>query len=481
MTAAGVGRLMGSIVAIEPLMLRQIKDYTLTRTLSESAVGATYLALDKRRGREVLVKIVSARDCEARTSAAKAAAVEHPALLRMIELDRVGEELLLVQQKPDAPPLADITARFEGDYRRIAFLIRECALALAVLHEQGVTHGDLNLNNILVSDDDVPILAEWGVGLAMHAPRDASPEAVERKQTLDQRADLFALGCVMYRLLSGEPATDQPAAVLSDPFSKHDDVAPIDSVAPEAPTELRAICSQALSTDPVHRYSDASVLVRDLDAYLFGKRRRPWVKAAFIIAGAAMVGLFGIWGTVGGGPARIVQASLERAAEGADESDALAADADYGVTVRLTKRAYATVIYRKPDGEVEVVERASGDVISRLVHQLPYGEAADRKLWPVGGRGGVGVLVVISHSAEAAPIDLIKGVLASAGEPPRTFTPETWYGDHLPSAVEPEVFDSSSGQSPRFKTVREYAQHVRGQLQRRVDDVAVCVMYIVGL
>jgi len=294
---------------------------------------------------------------------------------------------------------------------------------------------------------------------------------------------------VLYRLLASEAASDIAPAKLSDPASPHDDIAPIDRVAPEAPTELRAICSQLLSSDPVHRYLEAAPLVRDLEGYLHGKRKKPWVRISVVVIGALMVLLFGLWGTVGGGPARIIDAQItyhradtpsENVATMDASTEALTTDDRFGVRVQLAKAARVAVYYRQPSGDVQRLTELPQNQTTAALHVLPA-DADGKGLWPTGSQGGTCMVLIVSVVNEPPPLAMIEGILATAGQPPRSFVPLTWSGLYLPRKMPEQQSALADTKESRWRSLDDYAAYLRRQLNDQISDLVVAQLYVVGL
>jgi hypothetical protein len=479
---------------------QQIGTFVFRERVATTPVGAVYRGYDRADGQPVVIKVGDPRASELRLDASVLPRLAHPGIVPLRDAGLAPDgSPVIAHDAARAAPLTEAAARFREQYRQIAHFIREVALTLDHAHELGVTCGDLAPRNLYVSDDDLPLIGEMGMGLATAAGtrvaeiaregRDPA-EAVERKFKLDERADVFALGAILFYLLTGETPTDQPVARASDPHAPIDDVPPIDVAAREAPTELRAICAQALATDPVHRYLHAADVVRDLDSYLHGKRRRPMVKVGFVAVGALLVGLFGIWGTVGGGPARIVE--LEVLARRADVSTveasliraerALGLDDRFAIRARLSKAARLSVFYRDPTGTIHTLPAAAGTAELAAEFVLPADFEADEAGWHPPPPGGVGLLVIVAHADGAFPQDAVAGVLAGMKHPPRSFTALALRGRSLPTTPDLETLPVDT--DPRKRTRKswpEYADQVIRGLAPRCDDVAVGLMYVMGV
>lgn len=473
-------------------MTRQIGSYILSEQIAVSDVGTVWRGYDRGGGGPVHIKVGEPRVAELRASKVGADEVGQSGVVTVRD-SFVSEEgaPVLVTNPPQGRCVAAAYASYDGAHRQVAHLIREAALTLKAFHDAGMTHGDISERTIWIDDADLPVFAEFGMGIRMEAlpssePKRKGSEGREREFKLNQRADLFALGTVMYLLLSGQKATDHPPAEMSNPHSPADDIASIDTVAPEAPTELRAICGQLLATDPVHRYLDADTLVRDLDAYLHGKRSTPAVKLGFFLIGALLVSLFGIWGVTGGGPARIVDVSLS-VRRGANPSEAYKnlATADHAsfvgdnlsLKVVLSKPSNVAVFYLDPTGKMHSWGPTTPTRSGERSLTIPSNNG-----WRVPPPGGVGVLVVVSADDPEQMAESVQLELMSAGKPPQTYNAITWRGKNLSRQAEQSVKLNvgSSFKKERWKSFEPYADQLIKNILPVADDVAIGWVYVIG-
>ena len=168
------------------------------------------------------------------------------------------------------------------------------AVALAFAHARGLIHRDIKPANILVADDQV-LLADFGLarivdsgaaevltdsGLALGTASYMSPEQAAGDR-VDARADIYALGCVLYELLSGAPPftgasqRDVMARQATDP------VPSLRTVRREVPVALEAAIVRALAKDPAHRWPDAASFGAAMRASLVSEENSPiWTTAS---------------------------------------------------------------------------------------------------------------------------------------------------------------------------------------------------------
>ncbi|MEQ8264299.1 protein kinase [Pseudohaliea sp.] len=228
------------------------------------------LAFDPRLRRHVALKhhrLPAARLVRRRAlqEARRCAAIDHPRVPRVFDLLAAGRELLLVLQYV---PGCDLEAALSG--RRLSpatalSLAADVAAALAAAHRQGIVHGDLKAGNVLIGGDGRALLTDFGVAVAVaEKPAAVSPAAWTpehlRGEGLDARSDLFALGRLLYRLLSGfDPFAGEgaEARILRSEFPP---------LGPPLPPALSGLIAALLAADPAARPAAAGAVRRQLRA-----------------------------------------------------------------------------------------------------------------------------------------------------------------------------------------------------------------------
>ncbi len=310
-SAAVLARLGGrerSLSGSEPSSAR----YERLELVARGGMGEVWRVRDHDLGREVAMKVIHASSGpETRRRAVSLlerflhearllARLDHPGILPLhdVGLDddgRVWFTLPLVR----GDTLADLLARKPAsDAALIEILLRVCD-ALAYAHAQGVVHRDLKPSNVLVGRYGEAYVVDWGLARAgereprspTHAagPRRASetrhgevvgtPAYMPPEQAAgiqgepDPRADVYALGAILYHALSGHAPYEPAASTSRDVLSqvRQGPPEPIERVAPHAPVELVAICAKAMQRDPGLRYASVAALADDLRAHLAGR------------------------------------------------------------------------------------------------------------------------------------------------------------------------------------------------------------------
>lgn len=192
-----------------------------------------------------------------------------------------GGALYLVMELVDGEPLdalLDRGERLEPERARVAMM--EVARGLRAAQRAGIVHRDVKPSNLLRTREGTVKIADFGLAKAVEQGADATitqdgaivgspaymaPEQA-RGETVDHRADMYALGATFYHLLAGRPpfGGSTPLAVIAKHLSQQP--APVRSVAPEVPEALARIVERLLAKDPERRYPDYDALLADLDA-----------------------------------------------------------------------------------------------------------------------------------------------------------------------------------------------------------------------
>jgi len=247
------------------------------RLLDRHAVGGmatVWRARDERTREIVALKrlhphVVADATARARLEREAAAlrAVDHPAIVRPRDLIDDPEEPALIMDFVAGRPLDERIAEGplpSGEAIAIAMIIAD---ALATAHDQGIVHRDIKPANILIDDDGALHLVDFGIA-ALDGPADALTATSEMVGTLryaaperlageaaSARSDVWALGAVLYEMLTGQTAvaTVDPAGALAASRA-----APADL--DRLPAALAPVVARAMATDPADRYPDASAL-----------------------------------------------------------------------------------------------------------------------------------------------------------------------------------------------------------------------------
>jgi ABC-type transport system substrate-binding protein/tRNA A-37 threonylcarbamoyl transferase component Bud32 len=288
-----------------------IAGFRVESLLGEGAMGTVYLAEETTTGRRVALKLLApelASDERFRSRFLRetelAASLDAPHVVPTLASGEEGGTLYLAMAHVEGSDLRKLL-RSEGrfDPRRAVDLITQVASALDTAHAAGLVHRDIKPANILVEQTDEGEKAYvCDFGLARHVTSVSSltsdrgfvgtidyvpPEQVEGG-TVDGRADVYSLGCVLFECLSGERPFDRESE-LSVLFAHLNDPPPrITELRPDLPAAFDAVFEIALAKSPDQRYSTCGELARGARAGLQGKvlaRRRRIRRRALVVLG----------------------------------------------------------------------------------------------------------------------------------------------------------------------------------------------------
>jgi tetratricopeptide (TPR) repeat protein len=277
--------------------------YAVEGEFAHGAMGRILSAHDRRLGRLVALKELRAADEDACARFVREALVtarlQHPGIVPIYEAGSWSDGSPFYAMRLVAGRTLDALVRDTvGLAARLALLPHLLAVAEAVAyaHSQGVVHRDLKPANVLVGAFGETVVVDWGLakdlratphdlasgrvvpgdaadtvaGSVLGTPQYMAPEQA-RGEAVDARADVYALGAMLYVLLAGAPprAGTTVDEVLAAAATRPP--APVESVQPDAPTDLVAIVAKATAFEPRHRYPDAGELALDLRRFLTGQ------------------------------------------------------------------------------------------------------------------------------------------------------------------------------------------------------------------
>jgi serine/threonine-protein kinase len=205
--------------------------------------------------------------------------LDHPAILKGLGSGKYNRIPYLVTEFVDGQSLRaliETSAPLPPD--QAVSLIRKIADGMDYCHKNDVIHRDLKPENILITSDGQPVIMDFGLALTkgahrvtysnlsatMGTPDYMAPEQIEGQRG-DQRTDLYALGTILYELLTGKPpfTGDSNMVIMAQHLNN---TAPrLDHVDPSIPIQLAAIVATCLARDPQDRYADMTALIQVLD------------------------------------------------------------------------------------------------------------------------------------------------------------------------------------------------------------------------
>jgi tetratricopeptide (TPR) repeat protein/tRNA A-37 threonylcarbamoyl transferase component Bud32 len=313
--------------------------YVLGDEIARGGMGRIFRARDRRLGRDIAIKETFARSDERRfeREARITARLQHPSIVQVHEAGvwPTGEPFFAMQLV-SGRSLDDAIGAAKTLDERLALVPNALAVAdaIAYAHSQGVIHRDLKPRNVIVGEFGETVVIDWGlakdlttddadvrvdndakdgqtaIGAVIGTPSYMPPEQA-LGEIVDRRADVYAIGAILYHVLSGRPpitgtARDEVLATVVAGGVK-----PLRDVQPGVPADLLAIVAKAMAFDPAARYADARELAQDLRKFqtgqLVGARSYSWPhlaarwlrrhRTAVTVAAAAIV-VLAVLGTI---------------------------------------------------------------------------------------------------------------------------------------------------------------------------------------
>jgi eukaryotic-like serine/threonine-protein kinase len=295
--------------------------------LGSGGMGVVFLAKHMRLNRMVALKMALAgayagqHERERFQREAEAVAVlRHPNVVQIYDVGESAGRPYFTMEFVEGGSLAEKLQGTPLPAREAAAILATLAGAIHVAHEGGIVHRDLKPANILLTSDGNPKITDFGLarrlggeagltrtGLALGTPSYMAPEQARgRTDVLGSAVDIYALGAILYELLTGCPPfrAETPAETVHLLLTQ--DPVPPSSFNRKVPRDLETVCLKCLHKEPQLRYPTAAGLADDLDRFLRGEaitarpegtlarltrriRRRNALSAAFALSLLLMV------------------------------------------------------------------------------------------------------------------------------------------------------------------------------------------------
>lgn len=270
---------------------QKIGPYRIESEIARGGMGVVYRAHQSGLDRPVAVKLISngvlASEEERkrfRLEAESAAQLDHPGIISIHEIGTWNGHEYFSMTLVDGPTLQQFVEDHSLDDSGAAVIVRDIARAVAYAHRAGIVHRDLKPDNILMSQDGRPLVADFGLakwrrdgtmltrtGQVLGTPNYMSPEQAAGSSETGIATDVFSLGAILYALVTGVPPHEGNNAAEVIRSVLQDEPCLPRSYRPGLARDLENICLRAIRREPECRYESADELADDLDRFLAGE------------------------------------------------------------------------------------------------------------------------------------------------------------------------------------------------------------------
>ncbi len=268
---------------------KELGGYKILNEVGRGGMGVVYKAFDTKLKRIVALKVLrnmvhsDAAELDRFLGEATAAAqMDHPNIISVFEIEKDAEAPFVVLEFASGGALND---RIDGTpfvAEKAAQLILTLAEAIHAAHEKGIVHRDLKPGNVVFTGNDEVKITDFGLakwideasdltksGEMVGTPSYMAPEQVAGKSgVITARTDVYALGVILYELLTGRPPFTGSSSINTVLHVMEDDPVPPNKLQSEIGHDLNTICLKCLEKPPEKRYETAAQLAGDLQAYL---------------------------------------------------------------------------------------------------------------------------------------------------------------------------------------------------------------------
>ncbi len=311
-----------------------IPGYDILKRLGEGGMGVVYKARHHGLKRLVALKMIRGGSqaradllSRFRVEAEAVAQLRHPNIIQIYDINEVAGSPFVALELLEGGSLDVRLAGTPQPGNQAAELLVTLSRAVHVAHQAGIVHRDLKPTNVLYTSDGVPKITDFGLakridsdggqtqsGQIIGSPSYMAPEQARgHSRNVEPTADVYALGAILYEMLTGRPPFKAETAMETVRQVLDDDPVTPSRLVPRVPRDVETICLKCLNKEPGKRYASAEHLADDLSRYLQGEpiearpvsfitrttkwaHRRPlaaasWV-VALLLAFSAAAGLF---------------------------------------------------------------------------------------------------------------------------------------------------------------------------------------------
>jgi hypothetical protein len=432
-----------------------VAGYDVLDVLGRGGMGVVYKARQVALQRIVALKMILSGShageqklARFRGEAESVARLQHPHIVQVFEVGEADGHPFCALEFVASGSLAQQLGGTPQAPRRAAELLETLSRAMHHAHHHGIVHRDLKPANVLLAEDGSPKITDFGLakqidnpsgqtpsGAIMGTPSYMAPEQAKGQvEHIGPAADVYALGAILYELLTGRPPFRSETAVDTMLQVVNDEPVPLRRLQPKVPLDLETICLKCLHKEPAKRYASAAELADDVGRFLRGEpiqarpvsggerlwrwcRRNPTLAIASGTAVTALVAALAVsivFGFYQGRTATELAEKSERLGSALQESER---------NDRRVQREAATLALERGKGLCEAGEVARGMMwLARSLELAGKAEATDlerairanlgawrTQLYPLQARLRHGALLVASAFSPDQPLLMTAG------------------------------------------------------------------------
>lgn len=274
------------------ISIPEIPGYEILGVLGKGGMGVVFKARQIGLDRIVALKMILAGahasseaigrfDAEARA----VARFQHPNIIQIYEIGQCGDMPYFSLEFVNGGTLSRKIAREPQEPRYAAAVVETLARAMHYAHERNVIHRDLKPANVLLAEDGLPKITDFGLakrleqdsgqthgGTVLGTPSYMAPEqAAGELEKVGPLADVYALGATLYDLLTGRPPFVGSSVLNTLEMVRRSEPVSPAQLAGKVPRDIETICLKCLQKEPGRRYASALALADDLKCFLDGK------------------------------------------------------------------------------------------------------------------------------------------------------------------------------------------------------------------
>lgn len=379
----------------------------LDALLFEDSITYAYKGWQSSANRDVVVRILKEKPAKDKefakrflSEAAVAAKLRHPGIASIYDVGKCEDVFYICYAYVEGTTLEKILAidkRFPA--REAVKVALSIARALAYAHEHDVIHRNLTPVNVLFTKQGQIVVGEIGIskrvveaaegtsalGVIVGSPEFMAPEQIEDYSVSDKRSDIFALGAILYKMLSGQNlfVAENPVEVLARNLEGR--YRRLKEVAAEVPDELARVVEKMVSRSPGDRYQSMRDVISELEALDLGRTGR--LKETSDVQAAA------------GGQEEL---KAHKEAEEAQEEEAVRKEKRLSKFTPFAGKEGVSEVQISPEEKEEIVKEALGESLPRIetppaesVQALPVGKAPSSRRAIFFGAGVVAAAIIV--------------------------------------------------------------------------------------